>query len=136
MHEIFWKTEMQIERNMITWSKDTKSLCCAHVKYICCKLIAELHGSQRNILPAGGTSKYTTYIYKTNDAINCMYSLGLDPHNFKHLNEMRQALFSFCSFHPQWRREVAVCLFGHQLLQYLPFSLLSQSAKFLYTTSF
>lgn len=62
-------------------------------------------------MAAGGTSRCTIYIYKTNNAMNCMYTLGLDSHNFKHLNEMHRVLFSFYSFHPKRICEIAVCFF-------------------------
>lgn len=48
-----------------------------------------------NELPARGKTKCTMYIYKTNDAMNYTYRLGLAPHNFKHLNVMCQALLVF-----------------------------------------
>lgn len=82
--------------------------------------MAELCDNQRNELPARGKTKCTIYIYKTNDAMNSTYRLELAPHNFKHLNEMCQALFSFCSFHTWWRLQTAVGLLGSQLLWYVP----------------
>lgn len=75
-----------------------------------------------NELPARGKTKCTMYIYKTNDAMNYTYRLGLAPHNFKHLNVMCQALFSFCSFHTWWRLQTAVGQVRSQLLWYVPVS--------------
>lgn len=88
---------MQTERNITTQSIDTNTLCYVCVQGTQCKLMAELHGSQRNELLTRGNSKHTINVYKTNDAMNTIY--GLTPHNFRHLNETSQGLSSLRSLH-------------------------------------
>lgn len=103
VHESFWKAEMQTERNITSRNIDASTPCYICVQHTQCKLMAELHGSQRNGLPTRGKWTLTINVYKTNDAMNTTY--GLTPHNFRHLNETCQSLFSLCSLLSRFRED-------------------------------